>query len=190
MKTATRVGVDVMILLLAGWIITPRVWAQEGDAPEPAPPFNNPLLPPASATDVWGVLCPIGTSRLRCRVADTGGLATVPAKEQGTSQPLAPPEATAGGERAVRPGQSAVCQQHTSGPGVRGQRWRGNTRSAPGWRAHAPRLPSASARRVPEARARPARARSRRRLPCPSSCPSVQATGKHHHTISIGKARV
>jgi hypothetical protein len=56
---------------------TPRVSAQEGEAPEPAPPFNSTLRAPAAATDVWGVLCPIGTSTLRCRVADTGGVDSV-----------------------------------------------------------------------------------------------------------------
>ena len=74
MKTATRLGASVMILLLAGWVITPKVAAQEGENIEPAAAFNNNLLPPASSTDIWGVLCPIGTSSLRCRVTDTGGV--------------------------------------------------------------------------------------------------------------------
>jgi hypothetical protein len=74
MKTATHLGAGMMMLLLAGWIITPGVWAQEGEAPEPTPPFGETLGAPASATDVWGVLCPIGSSSLRCRVADNGGV--------------------------------------------------------------------------------------------------------------------
>jgi hypothetical protein len=54
---------SVMMLLLAGWVCTPTAWAQ----------FNGTLGTAASATDVWGVLCPSGTSSLRCQVTDTGG---------------------------------------------------------------------------------------------------------------------
>jgi hypothetical protein len=66
MKTALRLSVSVMLLLLTGWVSTPEVSAQVA--------LDGSLAVSPYTTDVIAVICPVGTLDLRCSVADTGGV--------------------------------------------------------------------------------------------------------------------
>jgi hypothetical protein len=72
MKMTKLLSAGALVLLLAGWGIRPGVWAQEGPGSEAT--GSSTLGIAASATDVWGVLCPLGTSFLTCQVTDAGGV--------------------------------------------------------------------------------------------------------------------
>jgi hypothetical protein len=66
MKPALRLSVSVLLLLLAGWVSTPAVWAQVA--------LNGSLAVSPYTTDVIAVICSVGTIDLRYSVTDTGGV--------------------------------------------------------------------------------------------------------------------
>jgi hypothetical protein len=76
MKTRTLASVCAMTMFLVGWGITRGVMAEPRVAPEATPEqvFANTIGAAAQSTDVYGILCPIGTSTARADVNDNGGV--------------------------------------------------------------------------------------------------------------------
>lgn len=80
MKTNKLLIACAMVMLLIGLGITPGVMAQERGAGSEAASEQflvGSLGTSASATDVFGVLCPSGTASARADVNDNGGFDTV-----------------------------------------------------------------------------------------------------------------